>query len=109
MGLPPVPKARPEATPEPTPPASASPEPPKPVKKPLQSAWFAGLGLLSLLYMINPGAGIFELIPDNLPLLGNLDEATAMALLLASLRYYGLDLTGWVPWLKTGKAEKKTD
>lgn len=82
--------------PEPNP----TPESPKPVKRPLQNVWFAGLGLLSLIYLINPTAGFFELIPDNLPFLGNLDEATAMALLLASLRYYGLDLTGWVPWFK---------
>ncbi|MBT9548135.1 MAG: DUF1232 domain-containing protein [Candidatus Sericytochromatia bacterium] len=87
-------------------PDSTSP-PPKPVKKTLKNVWFGGLGLLSLLYILNPGAGIFELIPDNLPLLGNLDEATAVALLLASLRYYGVDLTGWVPWFKSGKTPPK--
>jgi hypothetical protein len=48
---------------------------------------------LSLLYLINPGAGFFELIPDNLPLVGNLDEAAAAALLMAGLRYFGLDLS----------------
>ena len=51
------------------------------------------LGFLSLLYIINPGAGLFELIPDNLPLVGNLDEAAAVALLLMCLRYFGIDLT----------------
>lgn len=55
----------------------------------------AVMGLLAGLYLINPGAGVLELIPDNFPLLGNLDEATAAAIVLASLRYYGLDLTGW--------------
>lgn len=50
------------------------------------------LGLLSALYIINPGAGIFELIPDNLPFIGNLDEAAAVALLLACLRYFGIEL-----------------
>lgn len=50
-------------------------------------------GLLALLYLLNPGAGIFELIPDNIPYIGNLDEAAAVALLLASLRYFGVDLT----------------
>ena len=49
------------------------------------------LGLASTLYLINPGAGIFELIPDNLPFVGNLDEAGATALLLACLRYFGID------------------
>lgn len=50
------------------------------------------LGLFSIIYILNPGAGIFELIPDNLPLVGNLDEAAAVALLLMSLRYFGIDL-----------------
>ena len=50
------------------------------------------LGLLSALYLINPGAGIFELIPDNIPFIGNLDEAAAVALLLACLRYFDIEL-----------------
>lgn len=50
------------------------------------------LGLLAVLYLLNPGAGIFEIIPDNLPLVGNLDEAAAVALLLLCLRYYGIEL-----------------
>lgn len=55
-------------------------------------AMFA-LGLIAVVYLLNPGAGIFELIPDNLPIIGNLDEAAAVALLLGSLRYFGFDLT----------------
>ena len=51
------------------------------------------LGIISLLYLLNPTAGIFELIPDNLPFVGNLDEAGAAALLIMCLRYFGLDLT----------------
>ena len=50
-------------------------------------------GLLGLVYLINPTAGVLELIPDNLPIVGNLDEAAAAALVLAALRYYGIDLT----------------
>ncbi len=50
------------------------------------------LGLFAALYLLNPTAGIFELIPDNLPLIGNLDEAAAVALLLMCLRYFGYDL-----------------
>jgi len=52
-----------------------------------------GLGLIAVIYLLNPGAGIFELIPDNLPYIGNLDEAAAVALLLGCLRYFGIDLT----------------
>jgi len=51
------------------------------------------LAILAIVYLVNPGAGIFELIPDNLPLVGNLDEAAAAALLLMCLRYFGIDLT----------------
>lgn len=50
------------------------------------------LGLFSLVYLLNPTAGIFELIPDNFPLIGNLDEAAAATLLLMCLRYFGYDL-----------------
>lgn len=50
------------------------------------------VGLLAALYILNPTAGVFELIPDNLPLLGNLDEAAAVALLLMCLRYFGIEL-----------------
>ena len=50
------------------------------------------VGLLSLVYLANPGAGIVELIPDNLPGIGNLDEGLAAFLLLNCLAYFGLDL-----------------
>jgi uncharacterized membrane protein YkvA (DUF1232 family) len=50
-------------------------------------------GLLAFLYLLNPTLGVFELIPDNLPLVGNLDDATAVMVLLGALRYFGLDLT----------------
>lgn len=50
------------------------------------------IGLLALLYLLNPTAGVFEIIPDNLPLVGNLDEAAAVALLLMCLKYFGIDL-----------------
>lgn len=59
--------------------------------KPLKTLAVVVVGLLSTLYLVNPGAGIFELIPDNVPLIGNLDEAGATALLLACLRYFGFD------------------
>jgi len=44
-------------------------------------------------YLLNPTWGFIELIPDNVPFLGNLDEATAAAVLIACLRYFGYDLT----------------
>ena len=59
--------------------------------RPLKSLIVVVVGLLASFYLVNPGAGVFELIPDNLPLVGNLDEAGATALLLACLRYFGID------------------
>ena len=53
-------------------------------------------GLLSLVYLLNPTAGVLELIPDNLPIIGNLDEAAAVAIILAAFRYYGIDLTSFL-------------
>lgn len=57
------------------------------------------IGILAFLYLLNPGFGLFELIPDHIPLIGNLDESTATFLILSSLAYFGLDLRdifgGW--------------
>ena len=53
------------------------------------------LGVVSAIYLLNPTAGFFEFIPDNLPIIGNLDEAAAVALLLACFRHFGVDLTGF--------------
>ena len=62
----------------------------------------AVIGLLAGLYLLNPGFGVFEIIPDNIPFVGNLDEVTATFLLLSSLSYFGVDLRdvfgGW--WKK---------
>ncbi len=43
-------------------------------------------GLVGAFYLLNPSAGIFELIPDNLPVVGNLDEAAATILVINAVR-----------------------
>ncbi|MGH1536453.1 MAG: DUF1232 domain-containing protein [Gammaproteobacteria bacterium] len=58
----------------------------------MKSVIVAIIGLLSLLYILNPTAGLIEIIPDNFPIIGNLDEAAATALLLSCLSYFGVDL-----------------
>lgn len=50
------------------------------------------IGVLSFLYLVNPGMGIFEFIPDTIPFIGNLDEASATFLLLSCLAYFGIEL-----------------
>jgi len=47
-------------------------------------------------YMINPTAGIFELLPDNLPVIGNLDEAAVVFIMFAAMRYLGLRLPEFI-------------
>jgi hypothetical protein len=51
-------------------------------------------GLLGFIYILNPTAGFFELLPDNIPFIGNLDEAGAVLLILGCLRHFNIDLTG---------------
>jgi hypothetical protein len=44
--------------------------------------------LLGGVYLLNPTWGLFELLPDALPGIGNLDEAGAAAMLIFGLRYF---------------------
>lgn len=37
---------------------------------------------LGVVYLINPTAGVLQLLPDALPFVGNLDEAAATALII---------------------------
>jgi hypothetical protein len=50
-------------------------------------AAFAGI------YLMFPTLGIFELIPDAIPIIGSIDEATATLIILNTLNYYGLNIT----------------
>ena len=67
-----------------------------------------GLGVLGLIYLLNPTAGILELLPDNIPFVGNLDEAMAVLLVTSTLRYYGVDLNALWSRKPTTQAEEKT-
>ncbi len=58
----------------------------------MKSIVIAILGIISLVYIFNPSAGFIEIIPDNFPIIGNLDEAAATILLLSCLSYFGIDL-----------------
>lgn len=46
------------------------------------------LMVLSVVYILNPTAGVFELLPDALPFVGNIDELFAFYVLAASIQYY---------------------
>lgn len=58
----------------------------------LKSLFVLLLGAISGLYLLNISVGVFEFVPDNLPLVGNLDEATATFLLLNCLAYFGINI-----------------
>lgn len=58
------------------------------------------LGLVGGVYLVNPTAGVLELIPDNLPFVGNLDE-TGVALLVF---WCGGNL---VRWWQVRRAQRK--
>lgn len=53
-----------------------------------------GVGAFSAIYLLNPTGGFIELIPDNVPFIGNLDEAGAAAILISCLAYFGVDIGG---------------
>ncbi|MGB2402613.1 MAG: DUF1232 domain-containing protein [Akkermansiaceae bacterium] len=59
----------------------------------MKSFFVALVGLLCGVYLLNPTWGVIEIIPDNIPFIGNIDEATAAAGLIACLRYFGFDVT----------------
>lgn len=40
---------------------------------------------VGFIYILNPGMGVFEFIPDNIPGIGNLDEGLAFLMV-----YYGI-------------------
>ena len=48
--------------------------------------------VVSVFYLINPTAGIFELLPDNLPIVGNMDEVFFTGVLFASLTILGIEI-----------------
>jgi uncharacterized membrane protein YkvA (DUF1232 family) len=51
------------------------------------------VGLVCLAYLAHPTAGILELIPDNIPFVGNLDDASATGILISCLACFGFDIT----------------
>jgi hypothetical protein len=59
----------------------------------VQKGIVLAITLLAGLYLVNPTMGVFELIPDNLPLIGNLDEVAATAILISGLNFFGVNIS----------------
>jgi hypothetical protein len=75
----------------------ATPEGPKGLRqRSCMGSWAALVGvLIGAVYVINPGAGVFEVVPDIVPVLGNLDDAAATTMLVLGLQYlFGRDRAG---------------
>jgi hypothetical protein len=49
------------------------------------------LAVISSFYLLNIGVGVIELIPDNIPFVGNLDEVGAVMILFMCLQHFGVD------------------
>jgi hypothetical protein len=72
-------------------------------------AW--GTIILGSVYLINPTAGIFELLPDNLPGVGNLDEAAVLFVMYSAMLYLGIRLPEFLErWIRpTARLPSGTD
>jgi hypothetical protein len=57
---------------------------------------------------LNVGVGVVEFVPDHLPLVGNLDEATATFLLLNCLAYLGI-IIGPLPKRRPTDRRRKSE
>jgi uncharacterized membrane protein YkvA (DUF1232 family) len=70
----------------------------------LREMLILGLAAIALIYLVYPSLGLFELIPDAIPIIGNLDEAGAILILVNTLAYYGVDVTRLY-----GRSERRTN
>lgn len=52
------------------------------------------LALFSGAYLVNPTLGVFEFLPDNLPFVGNLDEAFFTLVFFGALTALGIRVPG---------------
>jgi uncharacterized membrane protein YkvA (DUF1232 family) len=58
----------------------------------LKEMLILAVAAIAAIYLVYPSLGFFELIPDAVPLIGSLDEASATLILVGTLRYYGFDI-----------------
>jgi hypothetical protein len=56
--------------------------------KPMKTISLVILALSSIIYLLNPKAGIFEALPDNIPVVGNINEGLASFILYSSIEYF---------------------
>jgi len=58
----------------------------EPLSKSGWPTWLVyALAVVGIIYILNPTSGFIEVIPDNIPLIGNIDEGVAVMLILAGI------------------------
>lgn len=77
------------------------------MKKALSHLTMFSVGVLCVLYLMNLLFGTVELIPDNVPIFGNLDEAGATAILLGVMAYFGIDTSAVGRFLRSWADDRK--
>lgn len=73
----------------------------------VQKLLVLGLTLLAGIYLVNPTLGVFEFIPDNLPLIGNMDEFGATALVVSGLHFFGVNVNWLARVFGPGRSKRK--
>jgi uncharacterized membrane protein YkvA (DUF1232 family) len=73
----------------------------------MQSRFFSKIiaifiSILCILYLLNITAGI-DLIPDIVPIFGNIDETIITAILFATLKNLGIDILAYFTFFKSLK------
>jgi hypothetical protein len=57
----------------------------QPAKSTSKTIGYIAVIIMCVIYLLNPSSGVLEAIPDVLPVIGNLDEATATTALIWSI------------------------
>jgi predicted lipid-binding transport protein (Tim44 family) len=77
---------------------------PETVKSPMQKATALVLAVISGMWLLNFNMGFAE-IPDVLPVIGHIDEAAALLILLRCLQYLGVDVMPLIRKVLNAKAQ----
>jgi uncharacterized membrane protein YkvA (DUF1232 family) len=60
---------------------------------PIRSLLFGIVAVFMVIYLLNP-LGPIDFVPDVIPFIGNLDEATATTILVVCLSHFGIKIPG---------------
>ncbi len=73
----------------------------------MKNFFIGSLGFVCVIYLSNPTFGLLEILPDTIPFMGNLDEASATIILLAVLNHFGVDIKGFLGMKDKDKKQDK--